>query len=227
MRVKGEIELIMLLNSFYEYCDLRMLMYNMFGGVDRIIYPKFFSSFIILPETFVNYEYDNDYTGQTYQLDWEGANASEYLVRSTARNELILPLNIKPQISIASMSDSSNRYGGTDNIAEWKLSCTLNYELEMPNYLIIESDYLAQNFDLEIRYGSTYSSNNDYQPPDTRFIYNYSWNWDLNEDENSFLGFLDIDDATSSNTFIGDFVFKTRYFHEVTADEAADFQLLH
>lgn len=223
LRVKGEIELIMLLNSFYEYCDLRMLLLNIFGGLDRIIYPRFFSSFIILPESFVNYEYKNDYTGEQYKIDWASANASQYLVRSTARNELVLPLNIKPQFSLTNISDSSNRYGGTDNIAEWKLSCTVNYELEIPNYLIIESDYLAENVDLEVRYGSVYSVSNDYQPPDTRFLYNFSWDWGLNSETNSFLGTLYADDATSiTTTFIGDFVFKTRYFHTVTAEEAED-----
>lgn len=223
LRVKGEIELIMLLNSFYEYCDLRMLLLNIFGGLDRVIYPRFFSSFIILPESFVNYEYKNDYTGEQYKIDWASANASQYLVRSTARNELVLPLNIKPQFSLTNISDSSNRYGGTDNIAEWKLSCTVNYELEIPNYLIIESDYLAENVDLEVRYGSVYSINNDYQIPDTRFLYNFSWDWGLNSETNSFLGTLYADDATSiTTTFIGDFVFKTRYFHTVTAEEAED-----
>jgi len=204
IRIKGEIELIMLLNSFYEYCDLRMLHINMFGGLNRIIYPRFFSSFIILPESFVNYVYNQ-------------------LVRSTARNELVLPLNIKPQISLVSLSDASNRYGGTDNIAEWKLSSTINYELEMPNYLIIESDYLAEELGLDFRYGSTYSAYNDYQPPDNRTLSNFSWDWGLNFDTNSEnLGYMDPNDTTSTTTFISDFIWKTRYFHDVTESEAMD-----
>ena len=223
IRIKGEIELIMLLNSFYEYCDLRMLHINMFGGLDRIIYPFFFSSFIILPESFVNYVYTNPYTGLTYPIDWASANASNQLVRSTARNELVLPLNIKPQISLTGLSDASSRYGGTDNIAEWKLSSTINYEIEIPNYLIIESDYLAEQVDFEIRYGSVYSAYNDYQPPDTRMLYNFSWDWGLNSDTNSEnLGYMDPDDTTCVTTYVGDFVWKTRYFHELTDADVAD-----
>jgi hypothetical protein len=223
IRIKGEIELIMLLNSFYEYCDLRMLHINMFGGLNRIIYPRFFSSFIILPESFVNYVYKNPYTGTTYSMDWASAKASTQLVRSTARNELVLPLNIKPQISLVSLSDASNRYGGTDNIAEWKLSSTINYELEMPNYLIIESDYLAEELGLDFRYGSTYSAYNDYQPPDNRTLSNFSWDWGLNFDTNSEnLGYMDPNDTTSTTTFISDFIWKTRYFHDVTESEAMD-----
>jgi hypothetical protein len=220
LRVKGEIELIMLCNSFYEYCDIRMLMINMFGGLDRIIYPKFFSSFIILPDSFVNYVYTNPYTGQTYQIDWSSANASDRLVRSTARNELVLPLNIKPEITLTSLSDASNRYGGADNIAEWKLNATINYELEMPTYLVMESDYLAQGINLEIRYESVYSMYNDYQPPDNRWLTNYRWDWGLESETNSDnLGYLDPADATNVMTYVGHFIYKIRYFHEVTQSE--------
>jgi hypothetical protein len=220
LRVKGEVELIMLCNSFYEYCDIRMLFINMFGGLDRIIYPKFFSSFIILPQSFLDYVYTNPYTGQTYQIDWTSASASERLVRSTAVNEMVLPLNIKPQITLTNLSDASNRYGGADNIAEWKLNATINYELEMPTYMVIESDYLAQGIDLEIRYESVFSLYNDYQPPEHRWLTNFRWDWGLESETNSDnLGYLNPDDATNVMTYIGHFVYNTRYFHKVTQDE--------
>lgn len=223
LRIKGEIELIMLLNSFYEYCDLRMLFINIFGGMDRIIYPKFFSSFIILPESFINYEYKNEYTGADYMVDWTTAKASSELVKTIATQELVLPLNIKPQYSLTSLSDASNRYGGTDGLAEWKLNATINYELEIPNYLIIESDYLAEEVDLKISYGSAFSVNNDYQPPDTRMLYNFNWDWGLNYDINTpdKLGYMNPSDTTCNVTFVGDYVYKTRYFHTITAEEAA------
>ncbi len=223
LRIKGEIELIMLLNSFYEYCDLRMLFINMFGGMDRIIYPNFFSSFIILPDSFLNYEYTNEYTGVDYTIDWTTAGASQRLVKTIASNEWVLPLNIKPQYALSSLSDGSNRYGGADNIAEWKLSASINYELEIPNYLIIESDYLAEKAEIEITYGSTYSANNDYQPPDSRMLFDFSWDWGLNYDTNTpdKLGYMDPADATCETTYIGDYVYHNRYFHTVTAADAA------
>lgn len=221
IRIKGEFELIMMLNSFYEYCDLRLMMINYFGGLDRIIYPRFFSSFIILPDSFLTYEYSNEYTGVTYNIDWTTSNSSNQLVRSTARNEVVLPLNIKPQISLVSMADASNRYGGPDKIADWRLTSTINYEIEMPNYLILESDYLAENVNLELRYGSAYSAYNDYQPPDNRQLYNYHWDWGLDSTSNSGVTYLDASDATCEIDNVGDYVFKTRYFHEVTAVDAA------
>ena len=225
IRIKGELELIMLLNSFYEYCDIRMLFINMFGGMNRIIYPEFFSSFIILPDSFKSYTYKNDYTGTTYPLDWDTAGAYDLLVRSTARNESVLPLNIKPQLSLQGLSDASNRYGGADSIAEWKLGATVNYEIEIPNYLVLETDYLAEKIEFEFRYGSTYSEYNDFQapPPDERMLTNLTWNWGLNFDTNT-PGIKDVplnaDDATNvSYTTVGDFSFDTRYLHEVTQSD--------
>lgn len=226
IRIKGEIELIMLLNSFYEYCDIRMLFINMFGGLNRIIYPRFFSSFIILPDSFTTYNYTNKYLGPsaTYQLDWESAGAYDMLVKSTARNEYVLPLNVKPQLALQGLTDASNRYGGADNIAEWKLGATINYEIEIPNYLIIESDFLAQEIDLEIKYGSTYSEYNDFQPPEDRFLERFTWDWGFGYRTNSSYERRDIPVypvSDSTTTFVGDFEYNTRYFHVVSAEDMA------
>ena len=246
IRIKGEMELIMLLNSFYEYCDIRMLFINMFGGMNRIIYPRFFSSFIIMPDSFKMYTYKNDYVPSAdYTLDWTTAGSYELLVRSTARNEVVLPLNIKPQISLQNLTDSSNRYGGSDNIAEWKLGATVNYEIEIPNYLVLETDYLAEKIDFEIRYGSTYSEYNDFQPPEERVLENFSWSWGLTPKTNnpdklnipmepvpgsehwdetlftidSTTGCYSVPDSTGITSVVGNFAFNSRYFHEVTSDD--------
>jgi hypothetical protein len=225
MRFKGEFELLMLLNSFYEYCDVRVLMINMFGGMDRIIYPEFFSSFIILPQEFLDYEYYNEYTGLRYRIDWDSVNASTQLVKSTAINELVLPLNIKPQISMTNLSDASSRYGGSDKLADWRLTATINYELEAPTYLVIESDYLAENIQLNFKYGSVYSAYNDYQPPDDMSITHVNWDWGLDQTSNS-----DINIDTTGEIVSGyDYTFQKRYFHVVTenqVDTTADIEIL-
>lgn len=232
LRVKGEFELIMLLNSFYEYCDVRLLLINMFGGLDRIIYPTFFSSFIILPESFINYRYSNPDTGLKYKIDWSGADATNKLVKSTARNELVLPLRIKPQIALTGLSDGSTKYGGADRMADWRLLATVNYEMEIPTYLIIESDYLAENIDLELRAGSAFSLNSEFgvEPPERRTLLHSHWNWGLDETSNSQL-VLDpksispipirgSDSTEEIGVFDdGDYGFKTRYIHIITQSE--------
>jgi len=218
MRMKGEVELLMLLNSFYEYCDVRMLFLNIFGGRDRIIYPRFFSSFIIIPDELLNYTYTNEYTGLTYKMDWEKAGATEQLVRSTAKNEIVIPCRIKPQISMVNLSDGSQRYGGIDKLADWKLSATINYEVEVPNYFILQSDYLSLEANLEIRYGSTYSTNNDYEPPVNRWLYDIKWELGLDETSDTRVT-VDVDVSIADVNFTGDYLYSRRYFHEVTEIE--------
>lgn len=222
LRIKGEMELIMLLNSFYEYCDIKLLFLNTFGGMERIIYPMYFSSFIIIPDSLASYIYQNEYTGESYSIDWTTSGAYQKLVPTIAKNELVIPVNIKPQFTLTSLSDASEKYGGTDNLADWKLRATVTYEVEIPNYLVLNSDYLLENINMEIQCGSTYSINNDYQepPPDNRIVISSSWDWNLNENTNSDIEYLDADDATST-TRISEYEYNHRYFHIITADEAA------
>jgi hypothetical protein len=215
-RFKGEIELIALVNSIYEYLDLKVLYLQIFGGVNRIIYPSVFSGFIIIPDELYNYQYTNEYTGKTYTMDWSTAGASDQLVKTTNRTEHVLPVNIRPWFKLTGMSDGSTKYGGTDKLADWRLVTTIEYEIEAPSFIVLESDYLAENIKMSINMGSTYSVYSDYKPPSNRSISKTSWDWQLNEDTNS-----DLDtDATASIVFTKELVFKTRYYHVVTESES-------
>jgi hypothetical protein len=222
MRIKGEIEFLTLLNSFYEYTDVRMMFLNYFGGIDRIIEPSFFTSFIILPEDLVNYTYTNEYTGQTYKIDWFGAGARIELVKTTGKEELVVPCRVKPQISLTSLSDASARYGGTDKLADWRLGGTINYEVELPNMILLEGDYLAEHVDIELKYGSAFSAYNSYDVPVNRQRIEYTLDWKgLNESSDSR---IDVDAIDSTGfceiTETADLVFNTRYFHPVSGSEA-------
>ena len=227
MRIKGEIEILALLNSFYEYTDVRMLLLNIFGGTDRIIEPSFFSSFVILPEELVNYTYTNEYTGRTYQIDWFGAGARIELIKTTGKSEVVVPCRIKPQVSLVSLSDASSKYGGTDKLADWRLGGTINYEVELPNFIVLEGDYLAQNIDVELRYGSAYSAYNTYDIPVNRQRIEYSLDWkNLKETEDSRI-VPDVQDTTGfcEVTETADLLYNTRYFHivsEAEVDSTAD-----
>ncbi len=217
-RFKGEIELIMLLNSFYEYCDLRVYLIQIFGGLERIIYPRFFNSYIILPEEIIDYEYTNEYTGVHYKIDWLNSGASEKLVKTTNKNELVIPCVIKPLFKMMSMSDGSEKYGGSDKLSDWKLNVSIEFEIEIPSFLVLESDYLAENLELEIKYGSCFSSNSNEDIPNDRHLTTFHRNWGLDETSNSEI--TDIDDSTSVVTFSGDYEFNTRYYHIISKEQA-------
>lgn len=195
-RFKGEIELIMLLHSFYEYCDIRVLMIQVFGGLERIIYPSWFNTFIIFEDNAYNYLYENEVTGESYKIDWESHGVSTRLVKSTARNEKVFPCRIKPLFKLTSLGDGSEKYGGTDKIAEWKLTATIEYEVEMPTFMTIQSDVLrpanAPPPSFSLSSSSAFSVHNDYAANVPVKVFN--------------LGGSELN-------------LKTRYFHQVTADQ--------
>jgi len=215
MRITGDIELLMLLNSFYEYCDLRMLFLNVFAGFERWIYPQFFTSFIILPPELLNYEYKNDITGVDYKLDWDKLGAYEHLVRTTNQDEMVYPVNIKPIYKLTGFSDVSQRYGGTDKLADWRLGATIKYELEIPTYLVVTQDYLAKNIEMEIKAGSAYSV---YDPTVPTIQGRFDKLSELIVPDGTSTVQVD---TTAFECIETEYQFKIRYFHIVTAAEAA------
>jgi len=159
-RMKGEIELILLLNSFYEYCDMKMFLYQIFGGLNRPIYPSIFRTFLIIPDEMLNMEYNNPITGVNYTLDWESAGAYQSLIRTTNRTETVVPVNIKPRYTMVGISDASMKYGGIDKLADWRLSVSLEYEIEMPWFVHMKTDYAINVVD--VNFGvDTYMGNAD------------------------------------------------------------------
>lgn len=215
-RIKGEMEIIALVNSPYEYIDTKMLFLQIFGGFNRLIYPQWFNSYIIIPDELLNYTYYNEYTGQRYGLNWESAGATEVLVKSTNKNEIVCPVYIKPWFKLTSMSDGSTKYGGTDKLYDWRLISTIEYEVEVPSFVILESDYLAENINLSINFGTVFSTYPKFQPPVNRELVRYHWDFGLDDTSNSTANY----DTTSEIEYTKHLVFNTRYYHIITELEA-------
>ena len=213
MRIQGDLELLMLLQSFYEYCDLKMLFMQIFGGYERWIYPQFFNTFIVLPEELVNYRYSNPYTGLSYTLDWESAGAYTHLVKTIAQEKLVLPCTIRPTYRLASFNDASQRYGGADELADWRLGATVHYEVEIPTFLVLKSDYLVEHIDLNIYADSVYSEY-DFSVPQFKQTIETNYSWGLDETSHSIIG-----DATNVTVTDKEYEFNTRYFHIVSQAE--------
>lgn len=163
-RLKGEIEVIVLPSSFYEYIDLRFYFLQLFGGIERPIYPFTFTAGIILPENFYAYHYYNDVTKINYILDWKNYSSQE-LIKSLNKNFYIFPCKITPWITLNGISDGSERYGGTEKLAEWKLSLSLEYEIEIPSFLILASNLMLEKIVFNFYVGEGgYSENKNYPP---------------------------------------------------------------
>jgi len=225
-RVIGEFTLTGLMSSFYEYCDMRIFLNLIFGGTERFIFPQWFNSFIILPTEIYNYEYENDVTGEKYTIDI--ADAETRLVKTTNTNEVVFPCRIKPRYKLTGMTDASSKHGGTDNLPEWRLSFTIAYEIEMPTYIVLETDYLAKHAQINIRYGSCYTSNDVYE---TGTVLDENKMTTIPTNIDSFV--IDVDhqfesgekiplddDAEGTLASSTSKIMKTRYYHIVTKEEA-------
>ncbi len=162
VRVKGEFDLYMLLNSFYEYCDLKMFLLQMFGGLERYIYPLYFNSFMIIPEELLNYQYNNDVTNTSYSLDWSGANANQQLIRTINKTHSVIPLQLKPLYRLINLNDNSTKGGNTDKLAEWRLNATVEFECEFPWFVVLKTDYLAETIKLSLEFDSSFTPNRDF-----------------------------------------------------------------
>jgi len=149
-RYQGTFELIFWLSSVYELFDFRMALLQFCGGFGRWLRPEFFWSYLILPEQIENFE-----TGENTPLDWSNTYAETVHVDTINRHRLGVPIALDPMWKLDSLNDNSVKYGG-DNIAEYKLSASFTYELNVPTYVVLNNKIDPQLI-LSISLGKTYS----------------------------------------------------------------------
>jgi len=218
-RLVGEFTLTGLMSSFYEYTDMKIYLNLIFGGLNRPIYPKWFNSFIILPEEIVNYTYSNSVTGQTYKISLE--NSYNHLVKTTNTNELVYPCVMLPRYTLTNISDASSRLGGVEGLPDWKLAFTVNYEIEIPTFILLESDYLAEKAIVNVGYGACYSSNNVYETSST--VSDTTDSFEVTETHGLDATFSHAEITFPSEGTVGNKKtrqFKTRYYHIISQSEA-------
>lgn len=150
-RYKGTFDLIFWLNSVYELLDIRTYLFQWSGGYNRLFRPTFFDSFIVVPDTLINHQIEGD-----IPIDWSKSPMTVMMVDNTARIEHTLPVCLTPWYKFTSISDSSTKYGN-DSVAEYKLTASVEYEVEIPTYLVLSTYYGDIKTDLDISMGATYS----------------------------------------------------------------------
>lgn len=154
-RYEGAFDLIFWLHSVYELFDFRVYMLQFCGGYNRQIRPTIFDSSILLPDEIVNYTY-TDSEGNEKTIDWSDTDLSISLIDNMGSTQYVYPIKLNPFFKLASLSDSSEKYGG-DSISRYKLTATFEYEIELPTYFVITPFTKNITTDLNISMGSTYS----------------------------------------------------------------------
>ena len=215
-RIVGDLELIALFPSIYEFFDFKIFLLQIFMGLNRIIEPIWINGFLILPEDLLNYRYTNEYTGEDYIIDWS-TYAETQLIKTTNKNESVYPFNIKPRYKLTSMGDASSRLGSVQNLPDWRLSFIVNYEIEIPSFIVLQSDYLVRNIAFNMKFGgNTYTHNDDYEINLNETKITTLIDWGL--DSTSSVTF--VDKPTETTIVIEDrYQFETRYYHILLENE--------
>jgi hypothetical protein len=215
-RITGEIEVIFFASSFYEFCDIRMMLLHAFNGIGRKVYPFILSTFVILPEELYFYGYSNEYTNESYTLDWANQGSTTRLIKSTAQEKYIYQTSATPMFSLTSLGDASRRYGGTDDVAEWKVLATFEYDVELPSYLYLETDYLLKKIDLNIMPDCAYSYYSTNFVPDTILRTTTEWEPTVENEDDYHIVVTDRQVTTLPSLEL-----KIRYYHVITTEEEA------
>ena len=162
-RFQGTCEMSMWCRSIYEYLDIRTALYMWSGGIGRILRPTTFWSYLVVPEEILDYKYDNDVTGEAYQLDWRSTDAAMTLIKNMDQMRVVYPVQLNPWFQIDSISDGSQKQGGTE-LASFRLNSTIKYEIELPTYLVIDSDWKLNHAVMNISLGSVHSKYGENEP---------------------------------------------------------------
>ena len=129
-RYQGTFETTFWLSSIYELLDFRTMLLQYVGGFNRWIRPKYFWTSLILPEEVENYEPE---TG--VKIDWGNTAVDLIHVNTINKHKMAFPIALDPMWKLDSFADSSTKYGG-DQIAEYKLSASWTYEINIPTYVV-------------------------------------------------------------------------------------------
>jgi len=153
----------------------------------------------------------------SYKINIE--ESSSRLIETTNTNEVVFPCSILPRYKMTSVSDASTRLGGVENLPDWKLNFTLSYEVELPTFIVLETDYLVEKFTINMMYESCYTSNKVYDTSEIvpANIESFDGNLDFGLDSTSNSIVTYPEEAVIDN--IKSRLVKTRYYHIVTQEE--------
>lgn len=139
-RYIGEMEVTILLRSIYEYLDMRLYIIQSFNNENRYNRPFIVNTFLVLPQELIDLKY-NTADGTLRGLDWSTALMENRLIENINKTQYTVPLVLTPIFKYTSISDSSNAKSVGSELEEYKISLSVTYELDLPVYFYVQSDY--------------------------------------------------------------------------------------
>lgn len=151
-RVTGRMDFNIVTSSYMEANDIMMAFYDRMYGLNKWLYVKEVNLFFIIPEEVVFYTED----GGRIVVDWSDTRLSRQFIRSINTNKYLYTLKHHPSIRLTSIADASNFYGGADTLPTYGLSGSIEFEIEIPVYITLETDYLVKEIKLQLGLGTLY-----------------------------------------------------------------------
>ena len=211
-RYQGTFEVTIWCSSIYELLDTRLLAFQFFGGIGRVIIPKSVNGYFVLPNELKAYTYENPYTGESYQLDWNNSKCENRLIKTISKDPSDLyftfPFSIEPFIKLSGISDGSDKYGGSgDDIGEHRLSISIEWEAALPTHLIICAEKFpirCHKIDIDIGSGFQYVMESEFE------------GINILAPHEIMVSYMDNDD---SNYIRKDLVYKDNFIYIFTQDD--------
>ncbi len=162
-RLSGSLEVTLWLPSVYSVLDHHLRVLDFFGGTGRIVRPKILESCIILPSTMEAIVYINEYEQTEYVIDLISANPTDIginLLPTVDKKFVVVNQQLSPYYKLSDVSENNEQYGG-DDIADWKLTFTLEWQCDFPIWLFLVMDGVkVELINLGMISGYLYSWNN-------------------------------------------------------------------
>jgi hypothetical protein len=139
-RNKGTSETVLISHTSPENQDYHFKTMQWFDHNVWYKFPTALDTRLLIPVEMVGYEYNAEYTGCHYCIDWAGTELDQQLIRSMDQMHYIFPIKSQPMIRLASISDGTTFYGGTEE-PDYRLNMTFEWEIEIPGYIVLRTDY--------------------------------------------------------------------------------------
>lgn len=223
-RYRGRFDIIVWCSSVYELIDFRFLVIQMFGGQERIIYPRNILGQIIMPDEILGYEYNNPYTKVNYTLDWEANGSEVQLIRNINDNKMIFPFTFRPWIKMVDISDGAEKFGGSgDELSEYRLNIGLEWECSIPTHismLAIKEPIFDNILELNVDIGYSYKC--DFKDPITGEVINTI---NMTDTISNVIGKDDEEDEDNKIVTSEWAYFKDRYKYTITETDINNMNL--
>lgn len=137
--IKGTFDVYVWCSSVRELMDMKMLCLNVFGSHGRYISPNDIKGYVILPDEIVGYSYTNEYTRETYSIDWTSNNIELRTIKNIGKDKFVYIFDLNPWIRFTDTPEaSSDKYGGGDEVSSYRLDIRCEWECNIPTYFILK-----------------------------------------------------------------------------------------